>query len=36
MRTEMDYLVVENHLLAKTGQPAREKDDSWMQEFELD
>ena len=36
MRTEMDYLVVENHLMAKTDQPAREKDDSWMEEFELD
>jgi len=36
MRTEMDYLVVENFLLAKTKQPAREKDESWMEEFELD
>ncbi|MGB5442160.1 MAG: carbamoyltransferase [Gammaproteobacteria bacterium] len=36
MRTEMDYLVVENFLMAKTDQPAVEKDDSWMQEFELD
>ncbi|MFT7533249.1 MAG: carbamoyltransferase [Gammaproteobacteria bacterium] len=36
MRTEMDYLVVENFLLAKTDQPVIEKDDSWMQEFELD
>jgi len=36
MRTEMDYLVIENYLLAKPDQPAWEKDESWMQEFELD
>ena len=36
MRTEMDYLVVENFLLAKTDQPHWEKDDSWKVEFELD
>ena len=36
MRTEMDYLVVENFLLAKADQPEREADDSWKQEFELD
>jgi carbamoyltransferase len=36
MRTEMDYLVLENHLLAKPDQPQWEKDDSWKQEFELD
>jgi len=36
MRTEMDYLVIENHLLAKEDQPAWEKDDSWQDEFELD
>ena len=36
MRTEMDYLVIENFLLAKPDQPKWEKDDSWMQEFELD
>jgi len=36
MRTEMDYLVVENFLMAKADQPAREKDDSWKNEFELD
>jgi len=36
MRTEMDYLVLENYLLAKTEQPAWEKDDSWKTEFELD
>jgi carbamoyltransferase len=36
MRTEMDYLVVENYLMAKTEQPEWEKDESWMAEFELD
>jgi carbamoyltransferase len=36
MRTEMDYLVVENFLLAKPDQPAVDKDESWMAEFELD
>jgi len=36
MRTEMDYLVVENYIMAKEDQPARERDDSWMKEFELD
>lgn len=36
MRTEMDYLVVENYLLAKADQPEVAKDDSWMREFELD
>ncbi len=36
MRTEMDYLVIENFLLYKGDQPAWEKDDSWKQEFELD
>jgi carbamoyltransferase len=36
MRTEMDYLVVENYLMAKPAQPEWEKDVSWMSEFELD
>ena len=36
MRTEMDYLVVENFFLDKTEQPVREKDTSWQDEFELD
>jgi carbamoyltransferase len=36
MRTEMDYLVVENFLLKKADQPHWEKDDSWQDEFELD
>jgi len=36
MRTEMDYLVLENYLLAKPDQPAWDKDQSWKKEFELD
>lgn len=36
MRTEMDYLVVENFLLEKAQQPRWEKDEAWMQAFELD
>ena len=36
MRTEMDYLVVENYIMSKTDQPEWGKDDSWQDEFELD
>jgi len=36
MRTEMDYLVIENYLLAKKEQPAWKKNDDWQHEFELD
>jgi carbamoyltransferase len=36
MRTEMDYLVVGNYLLAKSFQPERPRDESWRQQFELD
>ncbi|MGL5061774.1 MAG: carbamoyltransferase family protein [Microcoleus sp.] len=36
MRTEMDYLVVENFLMAKTEQIPWKQDDSWKNEFELD
>jgi len=36
MRTEMDYLVLENFILAKSDQPVWEKDESWQQEFGLD
>jgi carbamoyltransferase len=36
MRTEMDFLVVENYLLDKRAQPEWEKDESWKTEFELD
>jgi carbamoyltransferase len=36
MRTEMDYLVMENIILDKRDQPKQEKDDSWKTEFALD
>jgi len=36
MRTEIDYLVLENFLLAKSDQIPWEKDESWKNEFELD
>ncbi len=36
MRTEMDVLVLENQILYKSEQPKVEKDETWMQEFELD
>ncbi len=36
MRTEMDYLVIENFMLEKSNQPHWKKDDSWKDEFELD
>jgi carbamoyltransferase len=36
MRTDMDYLVMENFLLTKTDQPAGEKDFSWQTDYELD
>lgn len=36
MRTEMDYLVIENYVLAKDDQPKWEGDESWKDEFELD
>jgi len=36
MRTEMDYLVINNVVLAKKDQPEQKGDDSWKQEFELD
>jgi carbamoyltransferase len=36
MRTEMDYLVVENFFLDKKDQPAWKDDASWQDEFELD
>ncbi len=36
MRTEMDFLVLENYLLAKPDQPRWNDDRSWMKEFELD
>jgi len=36
MRTEMDVLVLQNQILFKSEQPQVEKDETWMQEFELD
>jgi len=36
MRTEMDYLVVDNFLLAKSAQTPWEKDLSWQNEYGLD
>ena len=36
MRTEMDYLVLENVLLKKEDQPNWDDDESWKEEFELD
>ncbi len=36
MRTEMDYLVMENIVLDKREQPAVEDDDAWKEEFDLD
>jgi len=36
MRTEMDYLVLENFLLEKKSQPEWTDTDDWKNEFELD
>ncbi len=36
MRTEMDYLAIENFVLDKSGQPAQNGDASWREEFQLD
>ena len=36
MRTEMDYLVIENFLLSRSDQPEYQDDGSWREEFELD
>ncbi|MFA5158896.1 MAG: carbamoyltransferase [Candidatus Omnitrophota bacterium] len=36
MRTHMDYLVLGNYLLDKSGQKPLEKDCEWMKEFKLD
>ena len=36
MRTEMDYLVIENYIMAKSEQPVWDNDESWKREFELD
>jgi carbamoyltransferase len=36
MRTEMDFLVLENFVLDKSKQPAPEEDNDWTSEFALD
>ena len=36
MRTEMDYLVIEDFVLDKTEQPHWDEKDAWQEEFELD
>ena len=36
MRTEMDYLVVENYLLNKQEQPVWREKHNWRDQFELD
>lgn len=36
MRTEMDYLVVNNYILNKTDQPDSENRGKWMEKFKLD
>ena len=36
MRTEMDYLVLEDCLLAKADQPPAPRDESWKQGFDFD
>ena len=36
MRTEMDYLVLENCIISKSEQPEWAKNEAWKQEFELD
>jgi carbamoyltransferase len=36
MRTEMDYLVVGNHVFEKKQQPAWQEKDNWKEEFALD
>ena len=36
MRTEMDILVLQNQVLYKKDQSKVEKDETWMQDFELD
>ena len=36
MRTEMDYLVMENILIDKTKQPEWQEEGDWRNEFALD
>lgn len=36
MRTDMDYLVINDYLFTKTNQPAWQEKDNWKEEFVLD
>ena len=36
MRTEMDYLVIGNHVFSKKEQPTWKETDNWHEEFALD
>ncbi len=36
MRTEMDYLIMENYLIDKRDQKELKEDTNWKKEFELD
>jgi len=36
MRSDMDYLVLENHVLDKTTQPKWHEQEDWKTQFELD
>jgi carbamoyltransferase len=36
MRTNIDYLVLGNHILDKTKQPEWNNDSDWKKEYELD
>ena len=36
MRTEMDYLILNNYLLKKEDQKPLDNDSDWMSEFDLD
>jgi carbamoyltransferase len=36
MRTEMDYLVIDNYVIAKTDQKQLQQDVDWRKEFQLD
>ena len=36
MRTEMDYLILNNYLLKKSDQKSLDNDSDWKSEFELD
>lgn len=36
MRTDMDYLVINDYLFTKTAQPAWQEKDNWKEEFVLD